>query len=148
MIRSNILLISVVVAAVASQPASATDFTFDVPVHVSNMPRLARGYVECFVSAVPVGGDVLAVDNVIGRNRTFFDFTDRGYDGTVTVAIDNSSRRSSSEARSYSCSMFGSVLNDSGNPVSVYAETWRFDYPAVTHINVDRETTRIRANLP
>jgi len=131
------------------QSASAEDFTFDVPVHVASMPRLTQGRVECVVSALPVGADGrFANENLIGRARQAITFGDRGYDGTVTVAFDNTSARPSTDARSYRCSLFGEVLNDSGHPVSLYADTWRYDYPPVAHVPIDREVTVVEANLP
>lgn len=133
---------------VVAVPAAATDFTLDVPVHITNMPRVTRGYVECLISTEPLGGDRFLSTNVIGRNSVFFTVTGGTFDGTVTVPVENTSSRASRAARSYNCQLFGEVLNDSGSSIALDAPSRWSGYETVTHIPIDRATTTINANLP
>ena len=62
------LLAGTMAAAFLAAPAAATDFTFDVPVNVHDVPLLSQIAVDCLVSVLPAGTTGAAADsNVIGR---------------------------------------------------------------------------------
>ena len=139
----------IALAATVASPASATDFTFDVPVSISNLPRVTRARIQCFVSNLPAGTDGWAAgDHVIGRSDVWVELTNGSYNGTVTVPVENSGILRSADARGYACTLTGSALNDSGAVVTLHPSIWGRTLSGMGAGTLERETTRLDANIP
>lgn len=86
--------------------ALAADFTFNVPVTLSNVPSVQSLRVECAVSRVAVDGGGAMVDlNVVGRGRATVRVEGGAYSGTVAVEVNASGFLTPDQARSYNCGM-------------------------------------------
>src|SRR3954447_4378353 len=137
-----------VLGAAVAVPASAADFTFDVPVSVRDVPLLAQIRVSCLVSVLPAGTDGAAADtNVVGRGYVTVEAPGGAYDGTVSVPVENGGTRRSMDARSYSCGLEGLGRNAAGAPITL-GSNWslsrsRFIGTALVSQNLGTE-----ANLP
>lgn len=143
------LLLVVATAMVAASPAIAADFTFDVPLRLTNMPGVTSVTVRCLVSRVAAGADgYAATENVIGRNAASVPISGGSYDGTVTVAVDNSSIHPSSEARSYMCYMSGELVDSTGRHFSLNFGDFNRTYETVTGIRLDRYSNEAAGALP
>ena len=138
-----------VIALAVAAPAGAADFTFDVPVNVSNIPQLSRIRVDCTVSVLPAGTDGWAADsNVIGRGSTTVDVTGGSFNDTVQVTVENRGTRRSSEARSYDCYLTGTARNSAGYDVVLEYGMWSRTLERITGAALASENTETAVNLP
>ncbi len=84
--------------------AAADDFTFDIPVRLSNMhPDIVQGKVECAVSDSTTSGFAPVQ---VGRNDTAFVLRDGGFNGDVTVVVNAANERIRARARSWGCALY------------------------------------------
>lgn len=140
------LLAGTIAAALSGTPALATDFTFDVPVDVQNVPLLTQIAVDCYVSVLPAGTTGAAADsNVIGRGTVTVDASGGNYSGTVTVPVENRGVLRSVDARSYQCSMRGLGRSPSGTSITL--SNWSLDVQRMTGTALVSQTLWTEANL-
>lgn len=136
-----------IAAALLGGPAYATDFTFDVPVSVHNVPLLTQIEVSCLVSVLPAGTSGAAGNpNVIGLNSVVVDAPGGSYDGTVTVPVENSGVLRSVDARSYSCSMIGRGQSPSGASIELNG-SWSTSLQRMTGTGLVSETLWTEGNF-
>ncbi len=84
------------VAYAAASAATASDFTINVPLVLTNLPNATAAKVYCSVTAPP--------DNsVVGNGSTRFVVVGGKYSGTVTVAFDAKTTKPPGTATQYSC---------------------------------------------
>jgi hypothetical protein len=90
------LISTVVIAAcfAAANPAFATDFTFNVPVRISNLR---------FAESVEVTCEVSGPGFTNSRGTTTIGLMDSGYNGTVTVAFNSVHPLDAALANHYQC---------------------------------------------
>jgi hypothetical protein len=114
----GLVLTSIVLFNLSAITARAEDFTFNVPVKVSNLhPDLKRGAVNC-----TVGGKE---NQKVGTSGyVYFPITNGGFDGIVPVKFNASPPSNNIYASSWVCS-----LNFQDNPVWItnYTSTWACD---------------------
>ena len=135
-------------AAGLAAPATAADFTFDVPVSVRDVPLLTQVRVDCFVSVLAAGMDGSAVEtNVVGRGSVTVESPGGTYDGTVTVPVENRGTRLSNDARSYSCALHGLGRNASGGAITL-GTNWSLSLSRMTGTGLVSQNLRTEANLP
>lgn len=140
---------SAVLACMFSSAATAADFTFDVPVHLENVPSMQTAYIECLVSRVALGGPYAAGGtNVIGRGSASVSVSGGNYDGTVAVEVNNSSIVPSSEARSYMCGMRAVGTARTGATYSASTDNFATVYETATGQTLERVAVRAEAGLP
>ena len=141
------LLAGTMAAAFLAAPAAATDFTFDVPVNVHDVPLLSQIAVDCLVSVLPAGTTGAAADsNVIGRGSVTVDAPGGNYSGTVSVPVENRGVLRSTDARSYSCSMRGMGRSPAGADISL--SNWSYDIQRMTGTALVSQTLWTEGNLP
>lgn len=137
------------IAFTFSGAATAADFTFDVPVHLENVPSMTAVAVECLVSRVALGGPYAAGGtNVIGRGSASIAVSGGSYDGTVSVEVNNSSIIPSSEARSYICSMRAAGTARTGATYAASTDNFGSVYELATGQTLERLVVRAEAGLP
>ena len=135
-------------AAAAATPASATDFTFEVPVSVRDVPLLTQVRVSCLVSVLPAGTDGSASEtNVIGRGDVTVDAPGGSYEGTVTVPVENGGTRRSVDARSYACGLEGLGRNASGGLITL-GTNWSLALSRMVGADLISQNLSTEANLP
>lgn len=140
--------IAAILAAAAAVPASAADFTFDVPVSVRDVPLLTQIRVSCFVSVLPAGTDGAAAEtNVVGRADVTVDAPGGAYDGTVTVPVENGGTRRSVDARSYACGLEGLGRNAAGASITL-GTNWSLALSRMVGADLVSQNLRAEANLP
>ena len=84
----SFLAIAAIVLSFASGPAWAADFTFTVPVALSNLPPDSRtGGVSCSLHTSPVGTPRTSTVGV-GNGYGSFTISGGAYGGDVTVAVN------------------------------------------------------------
>ena len=99
-------LLTVGLLLLSSTGAVAADFTFNVPVTLSNVPSVTQLAVGCGVSRVEAGGvSPFGPGNVVGSGQTAMPVSGGAYSGTVRVEVNASGIISADQARSYSCSL-------------------------------------------
>ena len=136
------------VLAAAAVPASATDFTFDVPVSVRDVPLLTQVRVSCYVSSLAAGTTgAAAVTNVVGRGEVTVEAPGGTYEGTVSVPVENSGVRRSIDARSYLCDLEGLGRNAGGAPITL-GTNWSLSLSRMIGTDLVSQTLRTEANLP
>jgi hypothetical protein len=141
------LLIGAMAAALLAGPASATDFTFDVPVEVHDVPLLSQIAVDCLVSVLPVATTGAAAEsNIVGRGTVTVDAPGGNYQGTVSVPVENRGVLRSIDARSYQCVMRG--LGHSASGADITLGNWSYDIQRMTGTGLVSQTLRTEANLP
>lgn len=141
------LLVGTIAVALGAGPAFATDFTFDVPVSIRDVPLLTQIDVRCYVSTLPIGTVGAAADsNVIGRGSVTIDTPGGSYDGTVTVPVENRGVLRSIDARSYGCDLMGRGNSPSGAAVSM-GGSWSTDIQRMTGTGLVSETLWTEANF-
>ena len=98
----------------ASSPhaAHAQDFTFTVPIRLSNMhPTVTEFRVDCLVSIVPVGGSgPAAAGNILGYGSVTHiplvpEGDAMGFSGDVVVRVESDGGLDPALGRSYTCQM-------------------------------------------
>jgi len=96
-------LAPLVVALLALAPASApaADFTFRVPVTLSNVPSVTSIRIDCGVWT----GVAFGAGSVIGTAFTIVPVSDGSFSGPVTVDVNANGGLTPDQARSYSCWM-------------------------------------------
>lgn len=146
MIRRSIL--AVLFAAGISAPATAADFTFDVPVSVRDVPVITQVRVSCLVSVLEAGVDGSAAEsNIVGRGDVTVEAPGGTYEGTVEVPVENRGTRLSSAARSYSCSLEGLGRNAAGGTI-ILGSNWTLALERMVGTGLVSQQLRTQANLP
>jgi hypothetical protein len=136
------------VLAAAAVPASAADFTFDVPVSVRNVPVISQVRVNCLVSVLAAGVDGSAAEsNIVGRGEVTVEAPGGTYEGTVVVPVENRGTRMSSAARSYSCDLEGLGRDAAGGLINL-GSNWGYSLERRIGTGLISEQTQTRANLP
>lgn len=139
--------LAAVLAAVAV-PASAADFTLDVPVSVRDVPLLTRVRVSCLVSALAAGTTGASAEtNIIGRGDVVVDAPGGTYEGTVSVPVENRGVRRSADARSYLCDLEGLGRNASGVAVTL-GNNWSLALSRMIGTDLVSQNLMTEANLP
>ena len=95
----SLALPAVALLALAPASAPAADFTFRVPVTLSNVPSVTAIRIDCGVWT----GVAVAAGSIIGTAFTIVPVSGGGFSGSVTVEVDASGPPD--QARSYSCWM-------------------------------------------
>ena len=99
--------------ALTAQTALAADFTFEVPVDVSNLhPDITRATISCTAVRYPTtggfGGGV-----IVGRSMDYnLTLTDRAYRGTITVEANAIAAHRPGEANGYECGLYFTTARD------------------------------------
>ncbi len=146
MIRRSIL--AALLAAGFSAPATAADFTFDVPVSVRDVPVITQVRVNCLVSVLAAGVDGSAAEsNVVGRGEVTVDAPGGTYEGTVEVPVENRGTRLSSAARSYSCYLEGLGRNAAGSMINL-GNNWTLSLERMIGTGLVSQQLGTQANLP
>ncbi|NOX82452.1 MAG: hypothetical protein GXP06_05605 [Alphaproteobacteria bacterium] len=97
MIKTAIIALAAAIGVSAA--ASAEDFTFTVPVSVSNLPpEIVSMRVSCSTTAAPENGR-----RMIGSEAVVVEITEGGFSGDVVVAFDATLRAERHLAVDYSC---------------------------------------------
>ena len=116
-------LIFAFAVAMASAPAAAEDFTFVVPVEVTNLPpEINRMTVSCSASIAP--GTPGLPPRMIGSSATQVTISGGAYRGDVTVAF-NASLSDAGYANEYSCGItsFGNI-SPSGSGIAYHTSDY------------------------
>ena len=138
---------ALVVTVLFAAPAGATDFTFDVPVAIRNVPLLTSVDVRCFVSVLPAGTTgTTSPTNLVGDGIVTVDTPGGTFEGTVTVPVENHSVLRSADARSYQCDLYGHGVSPSGSPVAL-GGSWSTDLQRMTGVGLTSETLWTEANF-
>jgi len=116
--QSWLALIAVAVG-VASGPALAADFTFTVPVQVTNLPPDSRqGGVSCALYTSPT----ISAGRDVGRSTANLPISGGAYRGEVTVAIDVRPGVDPATVTHYSCALsFYATLRDRNQQFAYWA---------------------------
>lgn len=147
--RSITLSLATMAAGLLAQPAAAADFTFDVPLRISNMPSVTQVHVDCLVSRVAMSDPYPAAErNVMGRGEASVSISGGNFDGIVTVEVNNRSIVPSAEARSYRCSQRAIGTARTGVTFTASSGNYREAYETATGTTLDRLTASVQANLP
>ena len=102
----RLVLLAPALLLLSGGSALAADFTFNVPVTLSNVPSVQMLRVDCAVSRVAVdGAGPLGGGNVVGRGSAPVRIEGGAYSGTVAVEVNASGVITPDQARSYICSM-------------------------------------------
>ncbi len=112
-IRTGIVGLFALAATLSGAAASASDFTFNVPVNVSNLPAATGLRVSCSVNTG--GKDMVAVGNGVG----YASITGGKYSGTVVVSFDAKTTTPPASAAKYSCYL---TLEGKSVPKGTYFE--------------------------
>jgi hypothetical protein len=135
-------------AAGVASPALATDFTFDLPVSVRDVPLLTQVRASCYVSVLPAGVNGAAGDaNVVGRGSATVDAPAGTFEGTITVPVENGGTRRSVDARSYGCELEGLGTNASGAPITL-GTNWSLSLSRMIGVDLVSQDLYTAANLP
>jgi len=97
--RRRLAPLSLALLALAPASALAADFTFRVPVTLTNVPSVTSIRIDCGVWT----GVASAAGTIIGTAFTIVAVSDGSYSGVVTVEVDASGTLTADQARSYSC---------------------------------------------
>lgn len=130
-------------AMVAAAPASAADFTFDIPVSVQNLPSMHTLFVECSVFTAFPGGALIA-----NRRSGPIAMTGGNYEGTVTVEVNADGLILASEARVYRCSLEGQGTARTGATYSSSPDTFESIYELATGHTLLRVNNLVRGTIP
>lgn len=99
----SLLAFAAIVLGFASGPAWAADFTFTVPVALSNLPPDSRsGSVTCQLRTSPVGAPRSGTVGV-GNGSGSFTISGGAYRGDVTVAVNANPGVDPATVTHYSC---------------------------------------------
>jgi hypothetical protein len=137
--RSCLFAIVVAVAA----PASAADFTFDVPVRVQNVPSMHTLYLSCTIYTAYPGGTIMAR----GESGNF-PITGGAYEGTVTIEVNADGIRPAAEARAYACSLEGLGTARTGATYRSSASNFRSAYETATGHTLTTANNTVRGTVP
>jgi hypothetical protein len=86
--------------------SNAANFTFTVPLTITNVPSATRAVVFCTVSRGTLGGVFpFAARNIVGNGSTAQPLTGGAFFGSVMVAVNADKVIPASTARSYSCNI-------------------------------------------
>jgi hypothetical protein len=110
--------------AFASQ-ASASQFTFLVPVHVANAPAVFSLSVSCSVSDYK--NNTLAT-----ANKLLTPLVNHGYDGTATIAFDVAPGIDPATAAKYDCSLTVDLIDKGGKVETTGDGALAADYLKIT----------------
>lgn len=140
---TRIRLIAAFAAFAAASPASAADFTFDVPVSVQNLPSMHTLWRNCTIYTAYPGG------RIIGRAESRSIPTIGGsYEGTVTIEVNASGITPASEARAYACSLRGNGTARTGSTYAASPDNFAEVYPTATGHSLSRANNTVRGPLP
>jgi hypothetical protein len=116
---------TLVIAAGAVSAATAADFTFNVPVTVTNTPAATALKVFCDVSKAAVGNEPIVT---VGSDAARVVMTGGNYSGTVTVAFNAKATTPAAWATDYECYLGLEGINKNGiafeSSYNVLATDW------------------------
>lgn len=110
-------------------PSNAANFTFTVPLTITNVPTATRAVVFCTVSRGNLAGAFpFAAKNIAGNGSTAQPLTGGVFSGSVIVAVNADKDIPPAAARSYSCNI---SLNGRSTDGSAYIASFANMAPAV-----------------
>ncbi len=131
-------------AMVAAAPASAADFTFDVPVRVENMPSLTTIQVQCAVYTADRAGRILGV-----AVSPWVRVTGGRFEGTIAVEVNNDDAFTPSiDARTYRCGLTGIGTSRTGRDFRMSLENFVETYQRATGHTIAIANHQVRGTIP
>src|SRR5690242_13653656 len=84
----------------ATTPANATDFTFNVPVRIENMTHATEAWVSCDIYQGALGSR-----RSVGFGRTDIHLNSGAYSGNVAVNVNAAPGYAATDADSWGCGL-------------------------------------------
>lgn len=141
--RHAIHLLAALAGLASTAPASAADFTFDVPVRVENLPSVTTLAVQCAVYTAYPGGRIISVARSPGVT-----VSGGSYDGTIMVEVDNRGITPSSDARAYRCSLIGEGTARTGTRYSMSPDNFVEAYQRATAHMIVTANNQVGGPIP
>ena len=146
-----ITALALAAATLAATPAVASDFAFEIPLTIENIPDGAFANVSCFVSKLTVRnpGPVAAPENIIGRAEKRVDLVNGAFRGTVVVEFNADSGKKPTDGHSWKCYLSGIAMKrPQGGFNFVNAAAPEADFERITGMRVARISKEFSGSLP
>jgi hypothetical protein len=127
MTRTAELVLAAALVALGAGTAQAAEFTFEVPVEVSNVPAEVTGVsVSCAALRYSNPSNLLTdprpqISLMLGRTVTL---TGRSFSGTVRIEADAQPGRRPQEANGYECQLAFMTVRDRDVPITNITERY------------------------
>jgi hypothetical protein len=131
-------------AMVAAAPASAADFTFDVPVRVENLPSLTTIRVRCSVQTAEPDRHILG-----NGYSAYVSVTGGRFEGTIMVEVNNDDAFiPSSDARIFDCALIGEGTSRTGRVYALSPSYFVETYERATGHTIVTANNQVRGTIP